>query len=523
MTDETTTPDTEQPVSPSPEEQPASEETATAVATEEAPASEEDQSKKLQQTVDIQDIGPCKKHIKVTVDRSSIDGRLDEKYSELRIDAVVPGFRKGKAPRKVIERMYAKDVGDQVKGEILMASLEQMAEEFDVAPLSPPDLNPGKIDIPKTGPLVYEFDVEVRPEFNLPDYKGLKLKRPIKTFSDEDVAREERRLLSRYGQVVPKDGPAEMEDILIVDMTTRYNGQVIGTAKEISLRVDKRLAFKDGVAEDFGKHAVGANAGDRLTVDIKMSENVAAPNLAGLMVQAELEVKDVKQVRYPELTHEFLHNFDVHSPEQLHELIHVLLQRRLEYQQRQTARQQVMELIESQAHWELPQDLLARQARSAMSRRVMEMRDSGLNDEQINSRLRMMQQDIIRSTASSLKEHFVLQKIAEVEKIDVNEDEINAEIDRMAEENGESPRRVRARLEKEQSMDSLAAIIIERKALDLILGHAEFEDITLDQPEDEVAMTEEQAVEGEMRDPTQIPESEPADAGTEQSTEVSGG
>src|SRR6266568_887089 len=179
----------------------------------------EEKPKKLKQSVEMRDTGPCKKHIKVAVDRADIDSRLDEQYSKLVVDSSVPGFRPGKAPRKVIERRFHKDVFDQVKAEVMLQSLEQLAEENDVAPLSPPDIDPTKIDIPKEGPMVYEFEVEVRPQFDLPNYKGLKLRRPVHTFTDEEVAAEERRVLAPYGQVVPKpNGKAEIGDILIVDL-----------------------------------------------------------------------------------------------------------------------------------------------------------------------------------------------------------------------------------------------------------------------------------------------------------------
>src|SRR5207248_4693108 len=113
---------------------------------------DEKKDEKLHQSVDIKDVGPCKKHIKVTVDRGDIDKRFDEKFRELVKDAAVPGFRPGKAPRKVITRRYHKDVEDQVKGEVLLASLEQLAEDHDVAPLSAPNLDPTGIGIPKSGP-----------------------------------------------------------------------------------------------------------------------------------------------------------------------------------------------------------------------------------------------------------------------------------------------------------------------------------------------------------------------------------
>src|SRR5262249_43611566 len=139
-------------------------------------------------------------------------------------------------------------------------------------------------------------------------------------------------------------------------------------------------------------------------------------------------------------------------------------------------------------------------------RRIMEMRADGISDEEIQGRRRLLEQDILQSTALALKEHFVLQKIAEVEKIDVNDDDINEEIERIAEQDGESPRRVRARLEREDLLDALAAEMIERKALDLILNSAEYEDVPLGQEDQPAVSTAEaRAVPGEIQDPTAEP------------------
>src|SRR5262249_42504650 len=111
----------------------------------ETPAAEmgdQEEQPPLHQTVEMRDGGPGKKYIKVSIDREDIQSRLNQKYSELRVEANVPGFRPGKTPRKIIERRFAKDVEGQVKGEVLLQSLEQLAEEHDVAPLSTPNLDP---------------------------------------------------------------------------------------------------------------------------------------------------------------------------------------------------------------------------------------------------------------------------------------------------------------------------------------------------------------------------------------------
>jgi trigger factor len=484
---------------------------------EEEKAAEEKAPVKLTQSVDIRDVGPCRKHIRVSVDRADIEGRLREQFSKLVADSNVAGFRPGKAPRKIVERRFQKEVGDQVKNEVLLASLEQLGEDHDIAPLSPPNIDPSKIELPKDGPLVYEFEVEVRPQFDLPPYKGLRLKRPVKTFTDEDVAQAERRLLAPHGQVVPKpEGNAQAGDILVADITSRFGDRVLGTLKETSFRIEKQLAFKDGIAPRFAEQVKGASAGDTRLVDIQMSSAVADVSLRGQTVKATFEVKEVKALRLPELTPEFLRTFEVHSPEQLRELIGVLLQRQLEHNQRQAARQQVLSHIAAAANWDLPEDLLRRQARKAMARKVMEMKADGISEQEIAQRERVLRQDILASTALALKEHFVLQKIAEVEKIDVEEEDIDDEIARIAAQTDDSPRRVRARLEKEDLLDALAAEMVERKALDLILESADYEDVPLDQEaaQPALATVEEQAVPGEMQDPSQQAQAEapaPAD------------
>src|SRR5262245_912233 len=194
-------------------EAPPAGDTATAV---EKPA--EEQKTKLRQDVVITDVGPCKKHVKVTVNREDIDSRFSDHYGKLVKDSHVPGFRPGKAPRRLVVKQFEKNVSEQVKNEVLMASLEQLGDDHDVAPLSQPNIQIDKIEIPKEGPLVYEFDVEVRPEFDLPEYRGLKLKRSVKDYGEADVTETRRRLLADYSQVVPKDGPVELGDVVIAEV-----------------------------------------------------------------------------------------------------------------------------------------------------------------------------------------------------------------------------------------------------------------------------------------------------------------
>src|SRR5947209_6499216 len=112
-------------------EQPATPPEGAAAEQPEGQEPDKEQRPKLNQAVDIRDVGPCKKHIKVSIERDSIDNRLDEKYKEIMPESNVAGFRPGKAPRALVRRRYRKEVADQVKAEILLESLEQLAEDND--------------------------------------------------------------------------------------------------------------------------------------------------------------------------------------------------------------------------------------------------------------------------------------------------------------------------------------------------------------------------------------------------------
>jgi trigger factor len=478
-----------------PPEESSTNESSTAVAT---PPSEE-QPQKLRQEVQIRDSGPCRKHVRVEVNREDIDSRMADHFKKLASESQITGFRPGKAPRKLVEKRFFKEVSEQVKAEVLMASLQQLGEDYKLAPLAAPDISPDKIDFPKTGPLIYEFEVEVRPEFELPNYRGLKLKRPVYAIKDSDVADARRRVLAERGQVVPKQGPATLGDILIADVTFQDGDQQISQLHEASLNLESRLAFKDGLIERFAEQLEGVQPGESRTVEVKLSAQ-AAGGLANKTIQAVLHVKDIKTIRPPELTPTFLEEvFGIDSESKIDEIIRALLERDLEHHQRRSARLQLLQLIASM-QWDLPEEMLMRHYRQARNRRIMEMRADGLKEHQIAQQIRLLEQNILANTALLLKEHFVLQKVAELEKIEIQEDDINQEIERLAYQAGESPRRLRARLEREDMIDSLAAEMIERRALDIILDNAQYEDTPFDPSEAWAGMAsvDVQVVPGEM-------------------------
>src|SRR5690606_32326266 len=138
--------------------------------------------------------------------------------------------------------------------------------------------------------------------------------------------------------------------------------------------------------------------------------------------------------------------------------------------------EQITSLLTKSADWELPPGLLKRQSMRELERAVMELRRSGFSEAEIRARENKLRQNSAASTAQALKEHFLLERIAEEEKIDVEDGDYDKEIFLIAAQSGESPRRVRAQLEKRGLMDVLRNQIVERKVLELVQSHAKFQD-----------------------------------------------
>jgi len=190
------------------------------------------------------------------------------------------------------------------------------------------------------------------------------------------------------------------------------------------------------------------------------------------------------------------------------------MERQLRFYQQRAIRRQITGVLTAGADWELPQDMLRRQARREMDRAILELRSSGFTDEQIRSHVNELSQNMLQSTATALKEHFILERIAEDEKIEAVPDDYDTEIELIADQSDETPRRVRARLEKRGLMDTLRNQIIERKVIELIESHAEFTESAYEPKKDTVSAVS-VSIASAKKDDAEIPEAKHAGGDSE--------
>lgn len=440
---------------------------------------------KLNLTVDIEDAGPCRKHVNVTVPREDLDHYYDEVMGELESTAEVKGFRVGHVPRELLAKRYRKEMSDQVKQKVLLDSLEQLESEKQLDPINQPDIDIESLEIPESGDFTYSFEVEVRPEFELPDYTGLKIKKPVRETTEDDIDRYQERFLSQFGDYETHDGPAEIGDSLKLDGEFFFNERSI--RKMTGQRVDLKpvLRFQDAELSNFGELMNGCKVGDTREADLVVSQEADSLEMRGETVHAKLTVREIQRHVPPELNKSFLEEIGVESVEEMREKIRETLERQVLYEQRQMTREQVLEKITESANWELPEDLVRKQVENALRREILEMQQAGFTRQQIQARENELRQNAVSNTKQALKEHFVLDKIATTEEIEVSNEELEMEVMLMAMQQGESPRKVRARMVRSGMMENLEAQIRERKAVDVVLEKAQFEEVPMEADDDD--------------------------------------
>lgn len=445
-------------------------------------AGEEVQAYKLSLDVDIQSAGPCKQHVRIRIPQTDIEHYRNEAVEELCTSASVPGFRIGHVPRKLVERKFKKELSDQLKNKLLFESLEQLGDGHDFDPINEPNIDVEAIEIPDEGDFEYEFDVEVRPEFDLPDYAGLKIERPVKDVTDEDVNAYLDRYLSQYGRMVESEEPAKKGDYIALGIEIRRNGEPLRGIPDQTVHLLPVLRFWDAELEGFDDLLKGAKPGDVRKTTITVSREAESVEMRGEKLEIQFEVKKVLKLDRPELTREFLEGLAFDSEDDLRQGIREVLERQVTFEQRQATRRQVLAKITESANWDLPEELVLKHVENALRREILEMQQAGFTTQQIRARENELRQQAVSTTRQALKEHFVLDKIAEKENIQVEPSDIEAEIRAMAAQRGESARRVRARLTKSGMIENLEAQLRELKAVDVVLSQAQFKDVKMPAP-----------------------------------------
>ncbi|MEM7559062.1 MAG: trigger factor, partial [Planctomycetota bacterium] len=409
---------------------------------------EEEQKKPIEIDVAVDEKSTCERHVAVTIPQGEVSRYRENSFNEVAPKAELPGFRAGKAPRKLVETRFKDQVDEQVKSSLIMDSLQQVTEGEHFSAISEPDFDYDAIELPESGDFRFEFKIEVRPEFDTPKWEGLALDRPVCELGQEHIDDHLSRTLTRFMPGEAVDGEAEMGDSVTLNGTFTLDEKELFSFEEETVPVRAKLSFGDCIVENFGELIVGQREGDKVQAKVTISESAASEELRGKEVDAEFEIHELKRIVVDEITPDMLENLGFDDTEELREFVKEELVRQFEYHQQQSLRKQIVEELTKDANWELPESLVRRQTNRELQRTMLELQRSGFNQEQINGYLNASRINARNTTVQALREHFVLEKIAEDLEIEASPEDYDKEVELIADQSDSSPRRVRARLEK---------------------------------------------------------------------------
>ncbi len=433
-------------------------------------------AERLDLKVKVNKPGACERHVIVTILRQDVDRYFKKAFDELGPKAEMPGFRVGKAPRKLLESRFREQISEQVKSSLVMDSLQQITEGGEFSAISEPDMDYGAVEIPKTGDFTFEFKIEVRPEFDTPNWKGLKLERPVHEITDKDVDEQLSKTLTRFSDGEPVDGEAEVGDTLLLDIDFSFEGKPLSRIEEEKIVLRNKVSLADAVIEGFDKLMSGVREGESRTTTVKISESSVNEAFRGKTVDASIHVIEIRRLSVDDLREPVLKTLGFDNVPELRGFVRAELVKQQAYFQQQEIRKQVTAELTKGAKWEMPKEMVNRQTNRELQRQALELQRSGFSEDDVKSYLNAARRNAQDMTVAALREHFVLEKIGEDLKIEPTSEEYDQEIELIAENASSNPRKVRARLEKTGQMDALRNQIMERKVVEMVTAEASVTD-----------------------------------------------
>ena len=435
-----------------------------------------EEEEKLQCEVEISESGAWKKKISIVIPRSEIDKELNKDYDEFRRTALVPGFRKGRAPRRLVEKRFGEEVDEKAKLRLLTQVFEQIDEDHDFEILGEPDLDIEKIEVPETGDMSFEYEIEVKPEFELPELEGIKVEKPLFEVTDDRVNESLEALQRRAGKLEDVTEGAKEDDMVTADVTMTAEGlEEPETREGVPMRVGS-TAVMGVMIEDMGKVLDGAKAGDSKTCSAEAPDTHEKEEVRGKKVEFALEVKEVKRLIPAELNDEFYGMFGVADEAELRERITEDLEDRADREVRGMMKRQINEHLEKSVEFELPEGVAARHANRVLQRRYYELLQEGVPNDQLEENIERLRAASSAESARQLKMSFILEKAADKLEVEVTEGEVNAFIAQTAATYQTRPERLRDQMAKEGRLEQLRDEIASEKVIDRILEMAEVVD-----------------------------------------------
>lgn len=442
--------------------------------------------------VQIEDAGPACKAMTITVPADRIKDKVEEGYGTLQSDAVLPGFRRGRAPRRLLEKRFASSIRDDVKNQLISESYSQAIEKNELDVLGDPEVDGIEdLALPESGDMVFTVKVEVTPDVELPKFDTLKINKTVTEVTDEQVADEVGRARDQAGKPETiTEGKIEEGDYAMVDVIVLEGKDAGKDAETIAhfpaahvLVHGKDKDYKGHVAgilvDDLGKQLTGKSVGDKVSISMTGPSGHENDKIKDQPITIKLEVSTIHRIE-PAPLEDLIERMGLGSEDELKERVKTMLEQRAEQNQKADMYQQACDQLVEKVDLDLPAGISSRQTERVLRRQMMDMMYRGTPQDEIDEKLAELRTESEEAAQRQLKQFFILDKASKDLEVDVDEQELNGRIAMMAMQNGRRPEKVRQEMMQQGQIEQLYLQIREQKTLDKIIEQAKVTEVAGD-------------------------------------------
>lgn len=455
---------------------------------------------------EVVDVSATRKEIKIEIEAADVQAEFERVTQEYSRAVTVPGFRKGHAPVGVVRTRFKKDIQGDVLKRLVPEAVEQAIEESGLQVIGQPDVHLDNEGLDKLGQesITLHAHVEVMPELSLGEYKGIEAARRTRPVNDEEVERVIENLREASASLQPvEDRAAEDGDTVTADIQGRYI-EPQEEEEDINVSDVDVVIGGEGVLPEFTEHLTGTRPDEAKTFSVKYpddfgpggrkSEGEERKGLAGKTIEYTATVTAVRRKEVPALDDEWVKSLgedEVETVEQLHARVRENLSKSAEQESEHRLRDEVLSQLIERHRFEVPETIVSYQANQILQSMIRDMISRGADPRAQDINWEAMR-DLVRERAGDdVRGSMLLERVAEAESIEVSQEEIEAEIESIAEGSRQSVEQVRAALTKQGGERSIADRLRNRKALDFLVQHAnvreeewreEAEEIEAEQP-----------------------------------------
>jgi len=432
------------------------------------------------------DVSPTRKEIRIEIDPAQIRDAYDRISKQYSKEASVPGFRPGHAPTSVVRTRYKSEIRSEVLRELIPEAVNNAITEHSLNALGEPNVElDNTTALEKLGeePLTFKVGVEVLPEVQLADYKGLEVSRRKRPINEADVDRMIDGLRHSSASLQPvEDRASELGDTI----TVNARGNFVEEPEEEEIKVDdvEVVLGGPGVQKEFTENLTGVRADETRTFQVEYPADFTSPGLAGKKVEYVTEVTSVRKKELPELDEEWVKSLggDFESVDALKTKVREDLEARATAESDHLLREEIMKKLLDAHKFEVPESLVAHQTQYRLEAVARDMMERGIDPRNPEINWEGAHEEVKGQAEEDVRATMLLEKIAEVENIFVSDEEVEAEIDRVATASRQSKEQVRAALTKNGGERSIAHRLRNHKALDLLVENARITDAEWTEP-----------------------------------------